>query len=254
MRFKYILWDIDGTLLDFIAAEKVAIRACFEKFEMGECTDEMIARYSKINRKYWEALERGEITKQEVLVGRYREFFETEGLDVSKAEPFNDEYQIRLGDTCVFRDGGYEIVSKLKGRVVQYAVTNGTSRAQERKLINSGLDKLLDGVYISDKIGFEKPTSQFFVPVFEAISKLEKETNKEINNEINKGINKGINKDEVLIIGDSLTSDIRGGNNVGIKTCWYNPKGEDNNQGAHVDYEITNLNEIYDIIEITNLD
>ena len=86
---KAILWDIDGTLLNFEEAEKNAIRACFASHGLGECTDEMLKRYSTINRKYWEALEKGELTKPQVLVGRFREFFETEGLPVEKAESVN---------------------------------------------------------------------------------------------------------------------------------------------------------------------
>lgn len=77
-----ILWDVDATLLDFLAAEKAAIKKLFQEFDLGECTDEMIRRYSKINRSYWEQLECGELTKPEVLVGRFREFFETEGSAV----------------------------------------------------------------------------------------------------------------------------------------------------------------------------
>ena len=77
---KVILWDIDGTLLDFLAAEKAAIRACFSKFGLGECTDEMLGRYSKINRSYWEKLERGEMSKAEILVNRFRDFFLLEGI------------------------------------------------------------------------------------------------------------------------------------------------------------------------------
>ena len=92
-----ILWDVDGTLLDFLAAEKAAIRTLFAEFGFGECTDEAIARYSKINRRYWEKLENGELTKPEVLVGRFREFFETEGLDVTAAPAFNERYQARGG-------------------------------------------------------------------------------------------------------------------------------------------------------------
>lgn len=235
-KYKVILWDIDGTLLDFIAAEKVALRACFEKFDLGQCTDEMIARYSVINKRHWEALERGEITKPEVLNGRFREFFGKEGLDESKAEAFNEEYQIRLGDTCVFRDDGYELVKELKGKYIQYAVTNGTARAQERKLKNSGLGELFDGVFISDKIGFEKPTKEFFEPVFAAVLKEGDKLGYEIK------------KDEILIVGDSLTSDMRGGNNAGIKTCWYNPASTDNNQGVKIDYEIKNLQKIKEIL------
>ena len=227
-NIKVILWDIDRTLLDFEAAEKCAIRSCFEKFEMGECTDEMIARYSAINHRYWERLERGELTKPEVLEGRFREFFTTEGLDTGKVAEFNQEYQIRLGDTIVFCDNGYELVKELKNKVKQYAVTNGTAVAQERKLKNSGLDLLFDGVFISDSIGYEKPDARFFDAVFAGIIPCE--------------------KDEILIVGDSLTSDIRGGNNAGIRCCWYNPGKAVNRQGVRVDYEISNLREVLGIL------
>jgi 2-haloacid dehalogenase len=228
--YKAILWDIDGTLLNFLEAEKCAIRTLFAKYGLGTCTDEMIARYSAINRRHWEALERGEMTKQEVLVGRYREFFSGEGIDPALAEPFNEEYQIRLGDTCVFCDNGYEIVRRLRGIVKQYAVTNGTAVAQERKLKNSKLDVLFDGVFISDKIGYEKPSRGFFDAVFAVLDETFGPD--------------GYQKDEILIIGDSLTSDIRGGNNAGIRTCWYNPAHNENNQGVAVDFEIANLNEV----------
>ena len=128
-KFKYLLWDIDGTVLDFLAAEKAAIQALFPKFGLGECTDEMVERYSEINVKYWQALERNEMTKPEILVGRYREFFETEGIDPSLAEAFNDAYQPALGDTVVFCDDCNEILKKLKGEYVLVAVTNGTKAA-----------------------------------------------------------------------------------------------------------------------------
>ena len=114
-----ILWDVDATLLDFLAAEKAAIKKLFQEFDLGECTDEMIRRYSKINRSYWERLECGELTKPEVLVGRFREFFETEGICSDVAEVFNERYQLCLGDTIVFRDDSYEIVKSLRGKVKQ---------------------------------------------------------------------------------------------------------------------------------------
>lgn len=226
---KVILWDIDGTLLNFDAAESYAIRKCFEIFGMGVCTDEMIAHYSVINRTYWERLERGEISKQEVLVGRYREFFATEGLPVENAEAFNTEYQLRLGDYAFFYDNAYELVKKLKTKVKQYAVTNGTLVAQERKLEKSELNQLLDGVFISDVLGVEKPNVGFFTKVFEAIGDYE--------------------KDEVLIVGDSLTSDIQGGNHAGIRCCWYNPKQLKDTGNRRIDYEIRDLWEVEKIIE-----
>lgn len=225
---KTLLWDIDGTLLDFGKSEKYGIRKCFELFGLGECTDEMLLRYSAINRKYWEKLERGELTKPQVLRGRFEEFFKSEGIVFEAIDDFNKEYQLRLGDKAFFCDNGYETVSALKGRVKQYAVTNGTFIAQERKLSQSGLDKVFDGIFISDVVGYEKPSVEFFNAV---------------QNEIG-----AFKKDSVMIIGDSLTSDMRGGNNAGILCCWYNPQDSENKNDIKIDYEITDISQVLDII------
>lgn len=227
-RFDILLWDVDGTLLDFIAAEKAAVQTLFREFGLGECTDEMVERYSRINKEYWERLERGELSKPEILVRRFADFFASEGLDASKAPEFNEQYQVRLGDTVVFCDDSYELLSSLRGRVKQYAVSNGTVVAQTRKLRRSGFDRLLDGVFLSEELGYEKPATEFFDRVFAAIGEPDREC--------------------VLIVGDSLTSDITGGRRAGIRTCWYNPKGEPNLTAAHADYEIRDLHGILDII------
>ena len=112
-----LLWDVDGTLLNFEKSEYYAIKKCFEIFKIGECTDEMIARYSKINRKYWEKLERNELTKPQVLRGRFQEFFESEGIPFNRVDDFNNEYQVRLGDKVFFCDNSFEILNGLKGKI-----------------------------------------------------------------------------------------------------------------------------------------
>jgi len=225
---KVILWDIDGTLLNFEAAETYAIRACFEKFGLGICTDEMLADYSVINRGYWQRLERGEMTKSEILVGRFADFFAKYGLDTGCAADFNAAYQLALGDTFCFHDGGMETVQALRGKVKQYAVTNGTKVAQQRKLQGSGLAEMLDGVFISEDLGVEKPGISFFRKVWEAIGTYA--------------------PDEVIIVGDSLTSDIRGGNNAGILTCWFNPKGAATPEDLRIDYQVRDLRRILSVI------
>lgn len=227
---KVILWDIDGTLLDFKKAEYQAIKKCFEIFHLGECTDDMIARYSIINKKYWERLERKEITKPEVLVGRFEEFFATENIITDCAADFNKEYQLRLGDTICFCDDSYELVKGLKGRVKQYAVTNGTKVAQDKKLYKSGLIDIFDEVFISEEVGVEKPDVSFFEYVWGCIGQYKPE--------------------EVIIIGDSLTSDMQGGNNAGILCCWYNPNKLTNTYNLKIDYEIDDLQKILDIIHL----
>jgi len=225
---KVILWDIDGTLLSFKEAERAAMRAGFAAFGLGELTDEMLKEYSAINASYWKRLELGELTKPQVLRGRFEEFFRKRGLDTACVDEFNAQYQVRLGQTVVFNDNGKELVESLRGRVKQYAVTNGTLVAQKGKLKNSGLDRLLDDVFISDVVGVEKPGIGFFDAVFAAIGRYE--------------------PDEVLIVGDSLTSDIKGGNNAGILCGWYNPEGQPVPEGLRVDYDIRDLNQVGDIL------
>lgn len=225
---KVILWDVDGTLLDFKKAEYAAIKKCFEIFNLGECTDEMIGRYSVINRKYWEKLERGEITKPEVLVNRFVDFFRTENIQADCAEEFNMEYQKQLGETICFCDNSYELLQSLKGKVKQYAVTNGTKQAQDRKLQKSGLIDIFEGVFISEVVGYEKPGIGFFEHVLEQIGTYE--------------------KDEIMIVGDSLTSDMQGGNNAGIVCCWYNPKDMKKETDLRIDYEIDDLQKILEIL------
>ena len=225
---RAVLWDIDGTVLDFLAAERAAIRRCFEIYGLGECTDEMLADYSKINVRWWQALERGEKTKPEILVGRFTEFFRKYGLDTAVAPAFNEEYQIRLGDTVIFMPGALETIRALQGRVIQCAVTNGTKKAQQRKLRRSGLDRLLDHVFISEDVGYEKPDPRFFEAVFAALG--------------------DVPRRETLIVGDSLTSDIRGGVNAGILTAWYDPWGR-GEPDVRPDWRLSELGRVAELID-----
>ena len=160
---------------------------------------------------------------------QYRNMFFSEiGISAALAPAFNDRYQLALGDTIVFRDDSISIVRSLQGKVKQYAVTNGTVTAQNKKLTASGLKDLLDGAFLSEGVGAEKPNMAFFDAVFDAI--------------------RPTDLSKVLIIGDSLTSDIRGGNNAGIRTCWYNPDHLPARPGFRIDYTISDLREVLDIL------
>ena len=133
-------------------------------------------------------------------------------------EEFNAKYQYALGDTIVPRDNSLEIVRKLQGKVRQYVVSNGTIIAQNKKLRLSGLGALMDGIFLSEELGVEKPNIEFFEKTFSSIGQVDPR--------------------ETIIIGDSLSSDIRGGNNAGILTCWYNPSGKEAPENLRIDYEI----------------
>ena len=228
VKVSTVLWDVDGTLLDFRAAESAAVKTLFREFDLGECTDGMVQRYSRINEGFWQRLERNEITKPQVLVGRFRQFFRDTGVPVELAEEFNRRYQVRLGDTIVFRDDSLSVVKALRGRVRQYAVSNGTVVAQTKKLKLSGLGDLMDGIFLSEEIGYEKPNIEFFGPVFETVEEKR--------------------RSQIVIVGDSLTSDIKGGMNAGIVTCWYDPEKKEIPEGCRIDHVIADLHEIYSLI------
>ena len=226
--YQYLLWDIDGTVLDFLASEAHAVRALFQKYRLGACSDDMLRLYSEINVRYWEALERNEMTKPEILVGRFQTFFERIGVDPALAESFNRDYQVALGDHLVFVDHAEEMLRAEKGVYTLIAVTNGTKVAQTKKLRRSGLDRLFDAVFISEEVGCEKPNLAYFEHVFSEA-----------------GI---ADKSRVLLIGDSLTSDMKGGWTAGVDTCWYNPKHSPNRLHIPVTYEIDDLGKLAEIL------
>ena len=222
---KVILWDIDGTLLDFKKSESFAIKRCFEELSIGECTDEMIARYSAINHRLWNELAEGKHTKKEVLNLRFEEFFKSEGIGYTDYEKLNGFYQVYLGEYFFFFENGKETLLKLKERYKQYAVTNGTAIAQHKKLSLSGMDGIFDGVFISDEVGVDKPHMEFFDKVFETIGDYK--------------------KDEVVIIGDSVPNDMQGGTNAGIHTILFDPnKNAIIPKTVRVDRIISKLSEV----------
>ena len=223
---KTLLWDVDGTLLDFHAAEKYGMTKCMAEIGVT-LTDEMLAVYSVINRSWWERHEQGLATREEIFAGRLRDFFEQYGIMYTDYDGFNRQYQIALGEAVFPMDDSLTLLAELKKTHKIYMVTNGSKLAQELKLAKSGIDKLTHGVFISEDVGVQKPDKAFFDRVQEAT---------------------GYVKEETMIIGDSLSSDIKGGNNAGIKTCWYNPKGAKQSGDAKVDYEIRNLWEIVEIV------
>lgn len=226
---KAILWDIDNTLLDFEAAEAMAMRNLFARYQFGSCTEAMLARYSAINKRYWARLERRELTREAVLIGRFREFFQAERLDERQAEGFNQDYQLELGECCVFMDEADSLLRQLNAEGYrQYAVTNGTARAQKKKLRRSGLERLLDDCFISEYLNYDKPSPKFFELVFERIPERRR---------------------ECLLVGDSLSSDILGAANAGVLSCWYNPKHGKNHTGIHPDYELDDLRKLPELLK-----
>lgn len=230
--FTTILWDVDNTLLDFNYSCKGALRQGFQA--MGQnLTEEMIARYFEINDKYWKMFERGEITKDEVLYKRFEEFFGEYGLlDLPgvSVDAFRIEFQKSLGNIYSYLDDSLSICKALQTKFKQYIVTNGVSSTQRSKLGLSGFSEVMTGLFISEEIGAPKPTKEYFDYCLKHIEEKDKE--------------------RILLVGDSLTSDIKGANMAGIKACWYNPKEQALPDGYQVDYEIVDLHQIFEVLEI----
>ena len=228
-KIKAILYDVDGTLLDFETQEEVALSYCFKKYNLGELSEEKLELYKRINLGYWEMFEKNLITKEKLVVKRFEDYLEALGVKLD-AEEVNDTYFSKLGDTIVFNDNSYELVKSLKGKIKQYVVTNGAIRVQKTKLAKSGFDKLMDDVFISDEVGYQKPRKEFFDAIKNRLG--------------------DIANDEILIVGDSLTSDMKLADNCNLISCFYNPKKKDYKVDFKIDYEISDLNEVKKICQL----
>lgn len=219
---KNILFDLDDTLLDFKMAERVALTKALN--ELGISVDDyIVSQYSKYNISQWKRLELGEITREQVKMNRFKLLFDELKLDLSP-ERATALYEDNLCIGHYFIDGAPEILEALYEQYNLYLVSNGAKRVQDSRLGSAGISKYFKGIFISEVVGCEKPNREFFDYCFSKIQDFKRE--------------------ETIIIGDSLSSDIKGGINAGIKTVWFNPHGEDNHTDIKADYIIRNLAEI----------
>jgi 2-haloacid dehalogenase len=223
---KFILLDLDDTIFDFGKAEHLALSKTLT--EMGITpTDDIISRYSEINRAHWEMLERGELTREQVLIYRFDALYRELGVSKS-SEQTQKIYEYRLSLEHPFIDGAPELLEELSRKYELYVVSNGTAVVQDRRVSESGIEKYFKKIFISQRVGADKPSKEFFDYCFSHIE--------------------GFSKEQAIIVGDSLTSDILGGKNAGILTCHFNPKGKQNGK-ITADYEIKELSELPRLLE-----
>lgn len=221
-QYKALLMDVDGTLLDFDRAEAAAFRKVLVQYGF-EPEERFVEEYHRINQECWEAFECGLMERDKVLTVRFERFFGRHGLSLSGEEAEN-AYRAWLEEGAYLIEGATEILDYLKERYPLYVVTNGVGATQRKRLKASGLDQYFHDIFISEEANSQKPQKKFFDYCFVHIPDIKPE--------------------EMMVIGDSLTSDIQGGVNAGIDTCWFNPKGNENRKSLPVTKEIRRLSEL----------
>ena len=221
-KYKYLLFDADDTLLDFKAAEDTALKTVLKNNNLPY-DDETVKTYSKINQKYWKAFEKGEIERDEIFPLRFGEFL---GVLGSNLEPMaiNAQYFEALRQVHTMLPDADELIDYIVGKYKLYIVTNGVAKTQHLRLKQSGIWDKFDGVFISEELECQKPSVEYFTKVLEAIGNPP--------------------KSECLVLGDSISSDILGGKNIGIDTVWVNVRDLKNFTDITPDYTVTNLKDL----------
>lgn len=224
-KYTTLFFDIDNTLLDFYASEKFAIKKLFKNHGLPY-DDKTVSVYSKINEKYWKMFERGEKSKSEILVARFSETLSVLG-EKRDAKVMSEEY-FNLLSECHFKTlYAEDILKYLKGKgYLIYATTNGVSITQYKRINESGLKEYFDGIFVSETVGCQKPQKEYFDYVINNIPEND--------------------KSKILVIGDSMTSDIKGGKNAGLDTCWFDGYGEE--KVLTPDYVVTDLKQLEEIL------
>lgn len=224
---KNILLDLDDTLLDFSMAERIALTRTLLHYGIDPA-QETIARYHTINEAQWRLLEQGVLTGNEVKYRRFKLFLEEIGAALDPAE-ISAWYERMLGIGHYFVPGAEAMLEKLSTDYRLYLVSNGFVHIQNPRIESAHIAHYFNHIFISQEVGYDKPNPRFFNICFSKIPDFRRE--------------------ETLIVGDSLTSDISGGKNAGIRTVWFNPRGKHNGGPTRPDHEIGTLDELSELLK-----
>lgn len=227
---EFLFLDLDDTILDFQKAEYNAI--CKTVSSLGiNSSDAICTMYHEINKAYWQQLERKEITREQLRRGRFQSFIQELRVDADP-ESMADTYERYLGTGHYFLPGAEEAVVSLAKKYKLYLVSNGHAGVQKGRLQSANISRWFEDIFISQEIGANKPDIAFFEGAFARIP--------------------GFDKSRAMIVGDSLTSDILGGINAGIATCWVNPGHKPGREDIRPDYEIESLEQLEKLLEDIN--
>lgn len=224
---EFLFLDLDDTILDFHKAERLAIAKTFRAFGL-EPTEEVLARYHLINRAHWEMLERGELTRDQVLTGRFRVLFAELGIPAQE-DGVAKLYEHNLSQGHYFLPGAKEALDILRGKYRLFLASNGTACVQHGRLTSAGLYPYFEKVFVSQELGANKPARAFFDACAAQIP--------------------GYDREKALMVGDSLSSDILGGKNAGMRTCWVHPEPPAQPLDNPPDFQIAALSQLPALLE-----
>jgi 2-haloacid dehalogenase len=225
--YEILFLDLDDTILDFHKAERIAIGKTIRDFGV-EPTEELLHRYHVINKWHWEQLEQGKLTRAEVLENRFGVLFEELGLEVDKTACAR-AYEKNLSIGHYFLPGAEEALDALSKKYRLFLASNGTASVQKGRMTSANLYRFFEKVFVSQEIGYNKPSKAYFDACFSQILDFDPQ--------------------KAIIVGDSLTSDILGGINAGIATCWVNPNHLPGRPDIKPDYEIEALHQLPGLLE-----
>ncbi len=223
---EFLFLDLDDTILDFHKAEHIALQKTFKFFGL-EPTQEVMDRYTAINKAHWERLERKELTREQVLVGRFAVLFQERNIS-AEPEAVARKYEDDLSQGHYFLPGALQALERLSKKYKLYLTSNGTAKVQAGRLKSADISKFFEKIFISQEIGANKPDIVYFQRCGAQIP--------------------GFDPKKTMIVGDSLTSDIQGGINAGLMTCWVNPKGKSCPEHIKPDYEIEALAQLESVL------
>jgi len=226
-RYRWILVDLDGTLLDFHRAESGALRQTADEFEIS-LSKEAVASYAAINAALWKDFEQGTITALGIRNVRFARWLDALGIE-REATALSKRFLQLLVEHSTFLEGAEDLLNSLRESVHMALITNGFADVQRGRVSRFALDRWFDPILISEELGLSKPNPGIFEVALQRMGNPAKQ--------------------DVLILGDSLSSDIRGGAEFGIDTCWFNPEQSANNSDVVPTYEIRRLCEVSSIIE-----
>jgi len=221
-RYRWLLFDADGTLFDYDRAERAALAGALQQIGVA-FAPEHLAAYRRFNQEVWQALERGQITPEVLKVRRFELLFQAIGVDHSPAD-FSARYLDAIADCAELLDGALDVVQALRSRYRMAIVTNGLSAVQRRRFERSAIRDCIVEIIISEEIGTAKPAREFFDVTFTRLGDPPKA--------------------EVLMIGDNWSSDIVGGANYGLDTCWFNPGRQLRPDAPSLTREVASLPEL----------